>query len=86
MVTIYDAIYIKLSLAKLTYSYMIFSPQFCSYTWKIYANKMLNMGCMYSFWKQLNKGQKLAKQRYIEMFYNLLFKNLVPFYYLYCLT
>ncbi|KAL9425210.1 hypothetical protein AB3S75_032194 [Citrus x aurantiifolia] len=47
------------------------------YTWKIYANKMLNMGCMYSFWKQLNKGQKLAKQRYIEMFYNLLFKNLV---------
>ncbi|KAL5810180.1 hypothetical protein ACOSQ4_026748 [Xanthoceras sorbifolium] len=47
------------------------------YTWKIYANKLLNMGCTYSFWKQLNKEQKQAKQRYIEMFYNLQFKNLV---------
>ncbi|KAK1592986.1 hypothetical protein Q3G72_033980 [Acer saccharum] len=48
-----------------------------SYTWKIYANKLLNMGCTYSFWKQFNKEQKLAKQIYIEMFYNLQFKNLV---------
>ncbi|KAK2644875.1 hypothetical protein Ddye_020070 [Dipteronia dyeriana] len=47
------------------------------YTWKIYANKVLNMGCAYSFWKQFNKEQKLAKQIYIEMFYNLQFKNLV---------
>ncbi|KAK3213102.1 hypothetical protein Dsin_017808 [Dipteronia sinensis] len=35
------------------------------------------MGCTYSFWKQFNKEQKLAKQIYIEMFYNLQFKNLV---------
>ncbi|XVE72025.1 hypothetical protein DITRI_Ditri11bG0005600 [Diplodiscus trichospermus] len=47
------------------------------YTWKIYANKVLTMGCMYSFWKQLNKDQKLAKQRYIQAFYNLQFRNLV---------
>lgn len=47
------------------------------YTWKIYANKVLNMGTTYTFWKQLNKDQKQAKQRYIQMFYNLLFKNLV---------
>ncbi|XWS75307.1 hypothetical protein CRYUN_Cryun01aG0075300 [Craigia yunnanensis] len=47
------------------------------YTWKIYANKVLNMGCIYSFWKQLNKDQKQAKQRYIQAFYNLQFRNLV---------
>ncbi|KAK6280222.1 hypothetical protein POUND7_020489 [Theobroma cacao] len=47
------------------------------YTWKIYANKVLNMGCIYSFWKQLNKDQKQAKQRYIQAFYSLQFRNLV---------
>ncbi|KAG5227366.1 hypothetical protein OIU76_027867 [Salix suchowensis] len=47
------------------------------YTWKIYAYKLLNMGSMYSFWRQLNKEQKLAKQRYIELFYNLKFRELV---------
>ncbi|XP_022141347.1 sucrose synthase 5-like isoform X2 [Momordica charantia] len=47
------------------------------YTWKIYANKVLNMGSTYTFWRQLNKDQKQAKQRYNQMFYNLLFKNLV---------
>lgn len=47
------------------------------YTWKIYATKVLNMGNTYSFWKQINKDQKLAKQRYIELFYNLHYKNLV---------
>lgn len=47
------------------------------YTWKIYANKVLNMGCIYNFWRQLNKNQKQAKQRYIEMFYNLQYRKLV---------
>ncbi|KAF5201293.1 Sucrose synthase, partial [Thalictrum thalictroides] len=46
------------------------------YTWKIYANKVLNMGSIYSFWKQLYKDQKQAKQRYIQTFYNLQFRNL----------
>ncbi|KAL9334776.1 hypothetical protein Peur_071957 [Populus x canadensis] len=46
------------------------------YTWKIYANKVLNMGSVYGFWRQTNKEQKLAKQRYIEAFYNLQFNNL----------
>ncbi|XP_020587320.1 sucrose synthase 7-like isoform X2 [Phalaenopsis equestris] len=48
-----------------------------SYTWKIYANKALNMGSIYGFWKQLNKEEKLAKQRYIQMFYTLHFRSLV---------
>ncbi|WZZ68924.1 hypothetical protein YC2023_080294 [Brassica napus] len=47
-----------------------------SYTWKIYAEKLLKMGSMYGFWRQVNEDQKKAKQRYIEMFYNLQFKQL----------
>ncbi|KAE9596113.1 putative sucrose synthase [Lupinus albus] len=46
------------------------------YTWKIYANKLVNMGSVYTFWRQVNKEQKEGKQRYIQMFYNLIFKNL----------
>ncbi|CAB4311890.1 unnamed protein product [Prunus armeniaca] len=46
------------------------------YTWKIYANKVLNMGSTYGFWRQLRKEQKLANQTYIHMFYSLLFRNL----------
>ncbi|CAK7327902.1 unnamed protein product [Dovyalis caffra] len=46
------------------------------YTWKIYASKVLNMGSVYGFWRQMNSEQKLAKQRYIETFYNLQFRNL----------
>ncbi|KAL7201770.1 hypothetical protein ACSBR1_033467 [Camellia fascicularis] len=45
------------------------------YSWKIYANKVLNMGSLYGFWRQMNKEQKRAKQRYIQLFYNLLFRN-----------
>ncbi|KAL1224984.1 Sucrose synthase 5 [Cardamine amara subsp. amara] len=47
------------------------------YTWKIYANKVINMGNTYSYWRYLNKDQKLAKQRYIQSFYNLQYRNLV---------
>ncbi|GFZ17994.1 sucrose synthase 6 [Actinidia rufa] len=50
------------------------------YTWKIYANKVLNMGSLYGFWKQLNIEQKKAKQRYLQMFYNLQFRNLFIFH------
>ncbi|KAL0385212.1 UNVERIFIED_CONTAM: Sucrose synthase 6 [Sesamum radiatum] len=46
------------------------------YTWKIYANKVLNMGLAYGFWRQLNKEQKQSKQRYIDLFYNLQFRKL----------
>ncbi|RWR78550.1 Sucrose synthase [Cinnamomum micranthum f. kanehirae] len=46
------------------------------YTWKIYANRVLNMGSIYNFWRQLNKEQKQLKQKYLQMFYNLQFRNL----------
>ncbi|EEF29593.1 sucrose synthase, putative [Ricinus communis] len=47
------------------------------YTWKIYANKVLNMGCIYTYWRQMNKEQKQAKRRYIQLFYNLQLRKLV---------
>ncbi|CAL1369303.1 unnamed protein product [Linum trigynum] len=47
------------------------------YTWNIYAKKMINMGSIYGFWRQFNKEEKLAKQRYIQTFYNLHFRTLV---------
>ncbi|KAK5782984.1 sucrose synthase 6-like [Gossypium arboreum] len=46
------------------------------YTWEIYANKLLNVGSMYGFWRQLNKEQNLAKQRYIQLLFNLQFRKL----------
>ncbi|KAL7090567.1 hypothetical protein ACP275_12G049500 [Erythranthe tilingii] len=41
------------------------------YTWKIYANEVLDMGSVYGFWRQMNKERKQAKQRYIDILYNL---------------
>ncbi|GKV21483.1 hypothetical protein SLEP1_g31459 [Rubroshorea leprosula] len=46
------------------------------YTWKIYANRLVTMGSIYDFWRQMNKDQKLAKQRYIQLLYSLQFKKL----------
>ncbi|KAE8727129.1 Sucrose synthase 6 [Hibiscus syriacus] len=46
------------------------------YTWEIYANKLLDMGSTYGFWRQLNKEQILAKQRYIQLLFNLQFRKL----------
>ncbi|KAF8089353.1 hypothetical protein N665_0508s0001 [Sinapis alba] len=46
------------------------------YTWKIYAEKLLKMGSIYGFWRQVNEDQKKAKQRYIDMLYSLQFKPL----------
>jgi sucrose synthase len=49
----------------------------CSYTWQIYAAKVLNMGSMYCFWRTMDKEERQAKQRYLQMFYNLHFRKLV---------
>ncbi|KAK1384138.1 Sucrose synthase [Heracleum sosnowskyi] len=46
------------------------------YTWKIYANNVLTMGSIHGIWRQMNKEKKQAKQRYIDMFYNLQFRKL----------
>jgi len=49
----------------------------CSYTWQIYATKVLNRASMYGFWRTMNKEERQAKQRYLQMFYNLQFRKLV---------
>ncbi|KAI5673924.1 hypothetical protein M9H77_14288 [Catharanthus roseus] len=46
------------------------------YTWKIYANRVLNIGSIYGFWRQFNKGPNNAKQNYIDIIYNLKFRKL----------
>ncbi|PAN08697.2 hypothetical protein PAHAL_1G460700 [Panicum hallii] len=46
------------------------------YTWQIYATKVLNMASMYGFWRTMDKGERQAKQRYLQMFYNLQFRKL----------
>ncbi|KAK8463623.1 hypothetical protein SEVIR_1G385300v4 [Setaria viridis] len=46
------------------------------YTWQIYATKVLNMGSMYGFWRTMDKEERQAKQRYLQMFYNLQFRKL----------
>ncbi|RAL43590.1 hypothetical protein DM860_017333 [Cuscuta australis] len=47
------------------------------YTWKIYADKVLNMGSVYSFSRNVLNDQKQASLSYIRAFYQLQFKNLV---------
>lgn len=46
------------------------------YTWRIYANRVLNIGSIYGFWRQINKGPKNAKQKYIDLIYNLKFRKM----------
>lgn len=49
----------------------------CSYTWKIYAAKVLTMGSIYGFWRQLNEEEKNVKDKYLRLFYNAHYRNLV---------
>lgn len=51
----------------------------CSYTWKIYATKVLNMGSTYGFWGQLNKEERQIKQKYLQLFYNVRYRNIGQF-------
>eukprot|EP01018_Ginkgo_biloba_P031503 Gb_22873 [translate_table: standard] len=48
-----------------------------SYTWKIYAEKLINLAGIYGFWKYVSKSGRRETQRYMEMFYILKYRNLV---------
>lgn len=50
---------------------------FCSYTWKIYAEKLINLASVYGFWKYISNREIHQSQRYMEMFYILKYRNLV---------
>ncbi|KAG0601391.1 hypothetical protein M758_11G106700 [Ceratodon purpureus] len=49
---------------------------YSSYTWKIYAERLLTLSAVYGFWKYVSKLHRREAQRYLEMFYILKFREL----------
>eukprot|EP01018_Ginkgo_biloba_P028801 Gb_27965 [translate_table: standard] len=47
------------------------------YTWKIYAERLLNLAGVYGFWKYVSKLERRETRRYLEMLYILMFRDLV---------
>jgi sucrose synthase len=47
------------------------------YTWKIYAERLMTLTRVYSFWKYVSKLGRRESRRYIEMFYALKYRDLV---------
>jgi sucrose synthase len=48
-----------------------------SYTWKIYAERLINLTNIYGFWKYISKNNRREIQLYMKMFYILKYQNLV---------
>ncbi|KAH9288375.1 hypothetical protein KI387_032492, partial [Taxus chinensis] len=48
-----------------------------SYTWQIYAQKLINLASVYGFWKYISNRDRRQTQRYMEMFYILEYRKLV---------
>ncbi len=46
------------------------------YTWGLYARRMLTLSRIYGFWKFITRPEREETGRYLEMFYNLMFKPL----------
>ena len=47
------------------------------YTWARYANRLLSLSRMYSFWKYVSKLERRESRRYLEMFYALKLRPLI---------
>ena len=47
------------------------------YTWKLYASRLMTLSRIYGFWKYVSNLERDETRRYLEMFYGLMFKNLV---------
>ncbi|KAH7284986.1 hypothetical protein KP509_33G005600 [Ceratopteris richardii] len=47
------------------------------YTWKIYAERLMTLTRVYSFWKYVSKLGRRDARRYLEMFYILKYRDLV---------
>nr|XP_043610484.1 sucrose synthase 2-like [Erigeron canadensis] len=47
------------------------------YTWKIYAERLMTLAGVYSFWKYVSKLERRETRRYIEMFYMLKLRELM---------
>ncbi|MCB2180674.1 MAG: sucrose synthase [Desulfobulbaceae bacterium] len=46
------------------------------YTWRLYAERLMSLSCIYGFWKFATNLDRQETRRYLEMFYNLQFKKL----------
>jgi len=47
------------------------------YTWKLYASRLMTLSRVYGFWKYVSNLERDETRRYLQMFYGLMFKNLV---------
>jgi len=47
-----------------------------SYTWDLYAAKLLSLSRIYGFWKYITHMERQETRRYLEMFYGLVFRPL----------
>ncbi|GAQ80888.1 sucrose synthase [Klebsormidium nitens] len=47
------------------------------YTWKIYAERLMTLSRVYSFWKYVSNLERDESRRYLEMFYILKFRELI---------
>ncbi|MFC1556038.1 hypothetical protein ACFL67_03040 [candidate division KSB1 bacterium] len=43
---------------------------------KLYANRFMRLSRIYGFWKYVSNLEREETQRYLEMFYGLLFRKL----------
>ncbi|MDW7649743.1 MAG: sucrose synthase [Bacillota bacterium] len=41
------------------------------YTWELYADRMITLSCIYSFWKYVTDLSRVETRRYLDMFYGL---------------
>lgn len=45
------------------------------YTWSLYAKRLLSLSRIYGFWKHISGIKREATRRYLEMFYQLMYKS-----------
>ena len=46
------------------------------YTWKLYANRLITLSCIYGFWNYVTNLDREETSRYLEMYYKLMFRPL----------
>ncbi len=46
------------------------------YTWTLYARRLMTLSRIYGFWRFITRSERQENNRYLEMFYNLMYKRL----------
>ncbi|MFQ5584070.1 MAG: sucrose synthase, partial [Calditrichia bacterium] len=47
------------------------------FTWNLYANRLLTLSRVYGFWRYVSDLERAETNRYLEMFYGLMYKDLI---------